>query len=1638
MLKKLFIQSLLKVVCTTILFFNFSETSYLKAKSNCASACSTDVTNFIEPLQSGLWQDATIWPNGTLPALSDEVSIPSNMVIELSGLVEAKIVEVHGTLKAVYQPISDAWIDMTTKAIHVLDGGHLEIGTANNPYHGECLITLIGNDPNETICPAMGVKFIGAMSGGTINMHGKAKTSWTQLDTTASVGASQITLKEPVNWEVGDEIVIASSRIGWFEAEQKTITAISSDSVLISFGDTLVYPHIGAIKNYTRDTDGKTWEADLRAEVGLLSHNIKIQGDDFSEANGFGGHIMIHGEAKAYVSGVELYRMGQKSLLGTYPFHWHRVGSHGNGQYFKNSSVHVSYNKGITIHATESTLVDNNFFFDHIGHGIYLEDGCERFNTITNNLVMLSRKPVIGEEATPSEIFGSGNSLQDRSPSSFWISNPNNTFENNVAAGTAGTGYWFAFPVKPMGPSATDPRFQNQQPFKEPLGLFNNNKAHSCGRGFDIFDGMTTDHHIDPNEGWKNGQINHITNCTWYANDLAIYTGINNGVTPDNLIFQNNTFVENEVAVMFASYSLANDCLFASNSEENLLSGKRYLYRVYDGAGRIENSHFVGWDQLNSNFLINTGAAFKHVNHLFKNITKDHVAPMRMELPNLDTDAPSFVDANNVSHPRYWSLVLSDIDGSIGGKANTSIICNHPFVLTGGEYQAAEWTNTYRSDYAFALALVNYSLPSSHNPNVTISRTKPGTPTEAVYYINGYKEHHQLPFIVNEDFLYNYQYESLPASKLVRLNMDDAKPGDSFLTRFVDFGKLGGLNITSSDQQLTEYNNLDDLKASVSSGYYIEPDGNLYLHTVATGKLQKFDIRWTSDIILPVLDFDGDGSSDGYEAEQARDPFDESDLASQFNTNNDFENWNDSIIDITNLQVNGGSLKGIVDSLGSARITKKDYAFRADSVKTIIVSMKASQNTTATLYWNKVNGFSFEDSVSMSANYTANGNTQILAFEVSNHLDWNGIIQGLQFKPAEQANTTFEIDYIKTSDENNDFDGDGYTSKTEKLINRDPFNASDLCFDFSTNNEGWFKAGTTDNECLGCDGGWSVESNGSDPQIIFSNFNFSSNRVSKIYVDVKSAIGGKFRLFWTTTLDGGFSASKRATVNYSNPDRQVLVFNLENQTGWANKTITQLRLDPIGGEGETVFYGICATELCYPHITDFVSSIATTGETCNNADGDITIMFNDNPYKTGIQFSLDGGLTYKPMVNDTTGSVMYNNLSAGNYALYARWNDGSCEENIANQTVQKDPIKEVFVSSRNASCAGNDGTFTFVFFDNPLQTHIEFSFDNGASYQPAVRDDVGITTYGNMPADTYIIKARWADGSCVENLGTYEIRTDISPMANVVVNNATCEQVDGSITFLFPDEPSHHGVEFSLDGGLNYQAAVNDTLGTVTYSGLMPNTYPLKVRWADGTCEVDLGQYSVEADPLPSANVSHTNETCAQNDGSISITFPDQPNQNNIAFSIDGGISFFPEFSDTLETAIFKNLSDGTYRIYASFENGLCPTNLNTQITISAEADTDSDGVCDLEDSCAGFDDNSDDDSDNIPDGCDPCTNYWEDLSLGNLATDHTVKIEVNTNCTVSNGTNVKLNAGETISLSNGFSVEVGADFEANIQSCVD
>ena len=250
---------------------------------------------------------------------------------------------------------------LVTHYIIIEDGGSLEIGSESCPFEGEkAEILLIGKKGAHSPLGEggkEGEKAIIVRRNGKLEVHGKRKTPWTNIDGTVDKKVAgltySITLAEPVNWEAGDIIVIASTDFDYNQAE--TIEVVSCSGKECRVTGELKYQHFGEVDS----------GVDMRAEIGLLTRNVKIHAEleekcynekqncDLTEDKRdlFGGHIMVlEGFGSFRVENAEVTKMGQQGEMARYPLHWHMAGEiePGTTSYVRNNSIHhnnqVSFN----------------------------------------------------------------------------------------------------------------------------------------------------------------------------------------------------------------------------------------------------------------------------------------------------------------------------------------------------------------------------------------------------------------------------------------------------------------------------------------------------------------------------------------------------------------------------------------------------------------------------------------------------------------------------------------------------------------------------------------------------------------------------------------------------------------------------------------------------------------------------------------------------------------------------------------------------------------------------------------------------------------------------------------------------------------------------------------------------------------------------------------------------------------------------------------------------------------------------------------------------------------------------------------------------------------------------------------------
>ena len=113
------------------------------------------------------------------------------------------------------------------------------------------------------------------MREGKLDLHGlPVPVTWTHLAETANANDTEIKLKQPVTWKVGDHIVLATTgdRNSMKENEEHYIAAISSDGLTITLKEPLKYTHISIEQTF----GGKVVET--RGEVALLTRNVLVRG----------------------------------------------------------------------------------------------------------------------------------------------------------------------------------------------------------------------------------------------------------------------------------------------------------------------------------------------------------------------------------------------------------------------------------------------------------------------------------------------------------------------------------------------------------------------------------------------------------------------------------------------------------------------------------------------------------------------------------------------------------------------------------------------------------------------------------------------------------------------------------------------------------------------------------------------------------------------------------------------------------------------------------------------------------------------------------------------------------------------------------------------------------------------------------------------------------------------------------------------------------------------------------------------------------------------------------------------------------------------------------------------------------------
>ena len=612
------------------------------------------------------WSDPATW-GGRLPRAGENVVVPRGrrIVLDVSPPPLGRL-EVEGELS-----VADRGLSL--RAETVLVSGRLALGTATRrlirPFHLDLDASSAARNRDAGLMMVI----------GRLDVYGRdLERTWTRLEGTVSAGSTTLRLARPLALAEGDRIVVAAT--GFDPDACETVEVAGASGREMRLRNPLRFTHFG------RTTEG----VDERAEVGLLSRNVRIRG---LGQEPLGGHLVIAALATARIDGAEFTAMGQGGRLARYPIHFHMAGDQSRSL-VRNASVHDCYNRALTIHGTQNLRVSGLVAYRSYGHLVFLEDGVETGNRLTDNLALRPLAPPKARRLLDS----------DASPAGFWVTNPANELRGNVAAGSDGEGFWLAFPKVPTGPSAN----VRLKPRETDLGVFNGNVAHSNAANGLFVDGSTNPPGVYEAPSYVPRHRAVFERFTAYKNGKR---GV--WMRGARLDVARAVLADNPIGVtLAASDSVLRDSLVVGETENGgglLKPGMPRFpirgFEFYDGLVGVVGTTFRKFvpsaaREAGALSALRFSPFFINPNNYVERVRFDRARPVFFDhVPSVGTGVRS-ADG-------YRSLCFLDRDGSVGGAAGATVSIANPFLAVERSTRSEPAWNAYVTPARYARLFID-------------------------------------------------------------------------------------------------------------------------------------------------------------------------------------------------------------------------------------------------------------------------------------------------------------------------------------------------------------------------------------------------------------------------------------------------------------------------------------------------------------------------------------------------------------------------------------------------------------------------------------------------------------------------------------------------------------------------------------------------------------------------------------------------------------------------------------------------------------------------------------------------------------------------------------------------------------------
>lgn len=261
-------------------------------------------------------------------------------------------------------------------------------------------------------------------------------------------------------------------------------------------------------------------------------------------------------------------------------------------------------------------------------------------------------------------------------------------------------------------------------------------------------------------------------------------------------------------------------------------------------------------------------------------------------------------------------------------------------------------------------------------------------------------------------------------------------------------------------------------------------------------------------------------------------------------------------------------------------------------------------------------------------------------------------------------------------------------------------------------------------------------------------------------------------------------------------------------------------------------------------IDDFSVEVQSTR--CGITDGKLIFHFPQVHADSLLEFSIDGGNTYAYTTTEGSVSLETGNLSPGTYNVWVRRTDGSFPTDLGPYTIFEF-YPDVQVVPGITTCGFAEGELTILLGNIPYYGPVEISVDGGDTYVLTTEDGTWDYTIGGLAEGEYQVWARWENGDCPYEVGTYTIESEPQPVTLYYsVDEGAFEKAEGIAVYGCPGysldvyaEPAEDSWEWTWSGDLDYQATGRSVRITDKMTSEMTGKYYVSYIDEENTCIVE-------------------------------------------------------------------------------------------------------------------------------------------------------------------------------------------------------